>query len=242
MENLLIIENNLIQTYSLINNICKKIPTIRLYGIVSTCIKAIDIIKKEKVDIIILDLHLPDMNGINIINFISDNNIIKYNKSIIIFGCETDFLSETINNDYVFGYCSKINNVDFIINKINDLIEKKKNIYCNCIIDIRQQIKIELEKLNFNFSYLGTKYLVECIYECYYKNKIYDVNLNKEIYPIVSKRFNKSINSIRTNIFQSISIMYYDNDENNLSKYFGYKLLNKPKNKDLIIHILQMLK
>ena len=75
MENLLIIENNLIQAYSLINNICKKIPTIRLYGIVSTCIEAIDIIKKEKVDIIILDLHLPDMNGINIINFISDNNI-----------------------------------------------------------------------------------------------------------------------------------------------------------------------
>ena len=106
---------------------------------------------------------------------------------------------------------------------------------------IKQQIQEELEKLNFNFSYIGTKYLIDCIYECYYQNKIYDVNLNKDIYPIVSKKFNKSINSIRANIFQSISIMYYDNDENNLSNYFGYKILSKPKNKDLIIHILQKL-
>lgn len=69
MQNLLIVEDNLIQSHFLVNSICKNIPNIRLYNIVSTGIEAIEIIKREKVDIIILDLKLPDMNGIDIIKY-----------------------------------------------------------------------------------------------------------------------------------------------------------------------------
>ena len=150
MKNLLVVESNMIQAYSLVNCICKEIPNVRLYSIASTAIEAIDIIKEEKVDIIILDMNLPDMNGINIVNFISDNNIIKYNKSIIIFGCESNLFSKIINNNYIFGYCSKINSMDFIISKINNLIEQKKKCNYNCMDTIKQQIQEELEKLNFN--------------------------------------------------------------------------------------------
>lgn len=51
-------------------------------------------------------------------------------------------------------------------------------------------------------------------------------------------KYNKSINSI-TSISQTTSIMYYEIDENYLSDYFGYKIINKPKPKDIMITVLQ---
>lgn len=101
--------------------------------------------------------------------------------------------------------------------------------------------KKELENLKYNFSYLGTKYLCECIYECYNKNKIYDINLNKDIYPIISKKYHKTISSIKANIFQATSIMYYEIEEQILQEYFGYNVRSKPKTKDIITRVLQKL-
>lgn len=185
MLNLLIIEDNLIESHFLVNSICKKVPNIRLYSVVSTGIEAIDILKEKEVDIIILDLKLPDMEGKDVIDFISKNNIIKYKSSVIAITEDIQLLTKIIGNEYIFTYCSKTNDINFIIEKINDLlnIKEKKN-QTNII---KEQIKIELENLNFDFSYIGTKYIYECIYQCYCKRIIYDVNLNKEIYPIISK-------------------------------------------------------
>ncbi len=63
--------------------------------------------------------------------------------------------------------------------------------------------------------------------------------MNKEIYPIISKKYNKTINSIRINIFQTISIMYNEIEKKKLSNYFGYNVIAKPKTKEVIINILE---
>lgn len=240
MQNLLIVEDNLIQSHFLANSICKNIPNIRLYNIVSTGIEAIEIIKREKVDIIILDLKLPDMNGIDIIKYIEQNNIVKYISSIIIITGEISLLSKIIGNKYVYSYCSKTNTTDSAINLIRDLADEKQKEYSKD--SIKTRIKEELEKIRFDFSYLGTKYLFECINECYYKNDIYDINLNRDIYPIISKKYHKTINSIKVSIFQANYIMYYENDINALCDYFGYTIIDKPKTKEIISTILQKLK
>lgn len=155
MENLMIIGSNLANIYSLINFICDKIPNIRLNNIACTGIEAIEIIKRENIDIIILDLDLPDINGIEIINFISKNHIKKYISSIIVYTNQTKLIGKIIKNDNVFCYCSKINSIDYLVKKIEELIDKKKKEHT--LDNIKNQITIELKKLNFNFSYIGTK-------------------------------------------------------------------------------------
>ena len=237
MNNLLIVEDSLIQSHFLINSICREFQNVKLYGVVTTGIEAIDIIKEEKVDLIILDLKLSDMSGIDVINFITKNNISKYKSSIIVITSENKLLEKIIKNEYVFSYCSKTNNINFITTQIKKLLTEKRQKYYNNSIE--SKIKTELENLKFNFSYIGVKYLQECIYQCYYKKNIYSINLNKDIYPAISKKYNKTINAIRTSIFQATSIMYYENDEQYLSEYFGYKLTNKPTTKDIIYIVLQ---
>lgn len=240
MQNLLIIEDNLIQAHLLANSICKEVLNIRLYGIVSTGIEALEIIKEEKVDIIILDLKLPDINGIEILDFILNNHLSKYNSSIIVFTGEMEMLSEIISNKCVFNYCSKIRGIDLVVKQIKELTKEKQDKYS--IDTVNSLIKEELEILKFNFSYIGTKYLCECICECYYKNNIYNINLKKEIYPIISKKYHKTINAIKASISQATSIMYYEVSESDLSNYFGYHIINKPKPKDIIFAILEKIK
>ena len=126
--------------------------------------------------------------------------------------------------------------IDFLLTEIKNLVKEKQN--QKSIETIEYKIKNELKKLKLNFSYVGTKYLYECICECYYRNIIYDINLNKDIYPIISKKYNKRIDSIKSNISKAITLMYYENEEKYLSNYFGYDILSRPKTKDIITKIL----
>lgn len=97
MQNLLIIEDNLIYSHFLVNSICKELNNIRLYSIVDTGKRSIRNIKKKKIDIIILDLKLPDISGIDIINYIEGNNLSQYYASIIVLTNEIDLLNQVIN-------------------------------------------------------------------------------------------------------------------------------------------------
>lgn len=199
-----------------------------------------NIIRDEKVDIIILDLKLPDMSGMDILNFISKYNISRYNSSIIIFTGEMGLLKEIIGNKYIFNYISKTNSLDVIIKQLKELICVKEKENSKDLI--QEQIKTELELLHFNFSYIGTQYLYECVYQCYLKKNLYNINLYKEIYPTISKKYHKTISSIKANIFLTISRMYCEIDEKELYDYFGYNIIEKPKTKELVINILQKMK
>lgn len=240
MENLLIIEDDIIQSHFMVNYICKEIPNIRLYNIATTGKEALNIINEKKVDIIILDLNLPDMTGIDILNYIDANNIQNFTSSIIIVTGEMELLRQVKNNKNIFTYCSKVNGYRTIINDIKKLLYEKQKNHNNDLVT--EQIKNELQKLKFNFSYIGTKYLCDCIKECYDREDIYNINLKSDIYPILAKKYNKTINSIKSCIFKSILIMYYESSEQNLSEYFGYKIITKPKTKDIIFSVIQKIK
>ena len=100
------------------------------------------------------------------------------------------------------------------------------------------KIQRELNKLHFKYSYHGTQYLIEPIYEVYkIRNKL-NLKLSKDIYPIIAKKYNKSIDTIHSNMKKSVTAMYYDCDEKFLKEYFNYYETLKPKLKDLIFKIV----
>ena len=96
--------------------------------------------------------------------------------------------------------------------------------------------------MKYNFTYIGTRYLHACIYECYYKANINDVNLNKDVYPTISKKYNKNVNTIKSSIFQATTVMYNENNKQFISKYFGYNVISKPRTKEIIFTILEKIR
>ena len=136
---------------------------------------------------------------------------------------------------YVFDYIiNPIENIK-IVEVITNYVDKYS------FLNLKLKIAEELSKLNFKFSYNGTQYLIDCIYEVYSRNYIWNVNLSKEIFPILSIKYNKPINTIHNDIKHAINNMYFDCEEEILKKYFYYFELEKPKLKNLIFKVINNL-
>lgn len=232
MQKILIIEDDIIQSKQIINYISKHNEDIKFYNIAYTYQEAIDIIKNEEVDIIILDLKLPDISGIEILKYIQQNNIKKYINSILIVSGFIEAISEINKNPYIYSYIAKPYKLEDIQKNIYAMVEIKK------INNIMNRINTELKYLHFNFAYNGTRYLAESILEIYCQKDNYSDNLQKDIYPIIAKKHNKTANTIHGDIKQATKCMYFDCEEDIINKYFNYNYFVKPKVKEIIFTIL----
>lgn len=239
MLNMLVIEDNVIECQQLVNIISSHISNIKLYSMTFNGEEALDILKKNKIDVILLDLILPGISGINILEYIEKNKLYNYEKSIIIVSGETYMHPELINNPYIYSCYQKPVLFDNIIQCLENIIIDKEN--DSKQLNIKNKINNELDKLNFNFSYIGTQYLSECIYEIFINNFL-SFNLSKDIYPIIARKHSTNVNNIKCNIFQATLNSYYDCEQNKLEKYFKRYFYEKPKTKDIIYTILEYIK
>lgn len=92
----------------------------------------------------------------------------------------------------------------------------------------KERIANELRKIKYNFSYIGTKFLVETIY-IIKVNNFKDYDLKNDIYPIVAKKFSRSVFSIKSDIRNATEKMYYDCEEDILSEYMNSILVPTPR-------------
>lgn len=232
MFKLLVVEDNIKQSKQIINYISQNDEDTKLYCIAYNYQEAIDIIKNKDIDIILLDLNLSDTSGIKIIKYIEKNKINKYYNSILVLSERDDLITLAKKSPYVFSYITKPCSLNNILEDLKSIIKLKKS------KDILQKINNELKKLHYNFSYNGTRYLAETIYEIYNRNNENSDNLKKYIYPIIAHRHKKTINTICGNIKQATNSMYFDCDEETLKKYFNYSYCTKPKVKEVIFTVL----
>lgn len=107
---------------------------------------------------------------------------------------------------------------------------------------VKNKIDYELNKICFNFKYVGTKYLSDCIHICSTLvtniDEINSINLTNEVFPIIARKYKKTVNSVKTNINRSSTNMYFDCNQKDLNQYFNRHVYLKPQLKDLIFTVL----
>lgn len=131
-------------------------------------------------------------------------------------------------NSIVDFSCISLDNLE----NISDFIEQIEIKDVNYIL--KNKIKKELEYLGYNMSYFGTKYLIECIYHIYNDYNFLDFTLEKDIYPIVAKKYNKNVHNVKCNITRATNMMFYDSDERKIGEYLKLCITNKPTTKTII--------
>ena len=104
---------------------------------------------------------------------------------------------------------------------------------------IKQKICEELKKLKYNFSYAGTRYLVEVIYILFTLKRAHNCNFEKEIYPILSNIYENSSNNIKCSIIYATDKMFFDCDEKYLQEYIGEYYYTKPGPKTIAFAVLK---
>lgn len=168
------------------------------------------------------------------------NKMITELKDVNIDEMDIDKIYSIVENYYndaiIFKVNSKNNKNDLMIvvvderNRIKKVSEKT----------LRSRIKDELKSLKYNYSYKGTKYLEESIYLLYKKGYEKD-NLSKDIYPIIAKKYNAKIQTVKCDIIQASANSYYECEQEKMEAYFGLELTSKPKTKDIMFAVMRNL-
>lgn len=228
MLNMLIVDDNLYFAKSLINNIVQLNSDIRLCMIATDGKEALNAINTKDIDLIILDLKIPIYNGLDIIEYlISINKNIYYNSIIVISG-ENEMILKVRNNPLIYSYINKSAGMDNILKEINQLVFLKKEELEKERINkrkkqlIKQQINNELYKIGYINKYAGTKYLSDAIYFYYFINNKKNIKLKNDIYPIISKKYNLSVNTVKCDIIMATKKMNENVSKENREKYFGF--------------------
>ena len=197
----LIIDDNFHFVQWLVNTISNKIPDIKLENIACNGEEALKIIESKNIDLILLDLQIPKINGIELLQRIQGINLLKIPKIIIISG-DIKYITELKQNKNVYNIILKNENEDLIIKKIEQVVWTIN--YEMNSKNIKEKIIKELLDMGYNFKHLGTKYLVEAIIFIYESNN-YDLtdNLEKNVYNYIAYKHKKTTKNIANNISKS---------------------------------------
>lgn len=237
MLNMLIIDDNINYIKNLISIILKKEENIRLIDIALDGKEALKILTEFKVDIILLDLKMPNISGIQLLEYLTKKSEKKYRDSIIVITGEGKLLNNVMNNPLVYSYELKPIKSESLLEKIEVLVSQKLLLKEENQLD--EKILNEINILGYNLSHIGTIYLKECIKIDYIKYKGEAENINKQIYPIVSKKYKKSNFLIKNSIIKATNYMYNECEIDKLIDYFQFESDHKPTPKMVIKTIVR---
>ena len=235
MLNILIIYNDHVMYKRMVNCIMQYVKNVRLCGISYSVKEATEIAKKQKLDIIILDYDMPNRVADTFLNFVAENQNCKNVQTILLADN-----SKMVNpNMHTYRVLSKPIDIKQLIIIIREIADNKATTRQN---DVKSKIYNELGKLKYNFSYIGTKYMAEAIYEIYSKNYIYyGGNLNKNVYPIIAQRYHTNINTVKCNITAATKIMTEKCPKELIENYLFCDETEKPKVKEIMYKVVNKL-
>ena len=174
MVNILIVDNKIDFAMSLIN-LLNKNENIRVCAIAKNANEATKIIKENNnISAILLNLSIKNVKFLD-----SLKNNRKYQKSCIV-----------INNNSIYTLIDKCEKKEVILSVINEFIYRKMTYKRE--EKIKNKIFNEISYLGFDITHKGTKYLLESI-EYIILNPEKEVSkLERDIYPVLSKKYGES--------------------------------------------------
>lgn len=214
MLNILIADNDISLVELIFKEIVRKNNEFRLADYTYDGPDTLHSILQYHPDVIILNLQIPKLNGMSIIGYISSIKE-EYSPYFITISNNEEYLDKINDNKDIYSIIDKRKGTIHILDNIKIYLKKIYKEINNR--DVYNKIKNELKKFKLNISNKGTDYLIDSILLSYNKE---DLNLTKDIYPVLSEKYKVTPMNIKWNMEKNIKSMrrYTDNDV--ITKYF----------------------
>lgn len=223
MIDILIADDNAVQTEQL-SKILSREKDFRILKISSDGEEALNDYISLKPTVFILDLNMPKMSGIDIIDELSKDYNFDSKNNIIIVSGDTLFRSQLTNTQKIKWIFPKPINYDKLIYEIRE-IKKEENFSPT----FKDDLDVLFSKLDIKPYTKGSIYLKNAIYIAYYNNsrEINISNITKKI----AIRYNvTNSDSIQSSMDKTVSTLYPKHvKDDDLKKVFtsDYKITTK---------------
>jgi two-component system response regulator (stage 0 sporulation protein A) len=239
----------------ILNEYFQNEPDFELVDVCSNGMEVLDILSKKEVEVLILDLIMPYMDGIGVLEKLDDLNLTPRPKVIIL----TAFGQETITQKAVqLGadyYILKPFNLQVLGDRVKQMVrdvkpqtERRHNITVTLPTPTPKNLEVEVTKIIHEIGVpahvKGYQYLRDAIMLV-----VEEINylgaVTKELYPTIAKKYDTTPSRVERAIRHAIELAWDRGDIDKINKFFGYTISGekgKPTNSEFIAIIADRLR
>ena len=234
---------------------------IEILGIAKDGIEALDLVKRTQPDLLVLDVIMPHLDGLGVIEKLNAMDIPKMPKIIVLSAVGQDKITQSAINlgaDYYivkpFDFVIFINRIRELVSNKTTHIEPKSRVNTDIQMtrsdfvknsgNIETEITNIIHEIGVPAHIKGYMYLREAI-----KMVIDNVELlgavTKELYPSIAKKFNTTPSRVERAIRHAIEVAWSRGKVDTINQLFGYTVHNtkgKPTNSEFIAMIADKLR
>ena len=230
-------------------------------GIAKDGIEALTLIQEKKPDLVVLDIIMPHLDGLGVLERLNTMNIDPMPRIIVLSAVGQDKITQraiTLGADY---YVVKPFDMDVFTKRIRQMFnntisnnEVKKTISLSETpeirvnrkepMDLEAEITSIIHEIGVPAHIKGYMYLREAITMVVNDMELLSA-VTKELYPSIAKQFNTTASRVERAIRHAIEVAWGRGKVENITKLFGYTINNdkgKPTNSEFIAMVADKLR
>ena len=217
-------------------------------------VKVVEMIKRYKPDIVLMDVFMPYLDAIAVMNHINSIEMVPQPKFLIMSGSDSHCLEKEVLNLGAVYYFLKPFDINILVDRIVSLTyavtDYPRNFKTPVITEISDSSDLEtvvtdiLHQIGVPAHIRGYHYLREAIIISVQNDEIIS-SVTKQLYPTVAKIHLTTPSRVERAIRHAIEVAWDRGDVEILNSYFGYTVHNgrgKPTNSEFIAMIADKLR
>lgn len=219
-------------------------------------IKALDAVEKYEPDILILDIIMPHLDGLGVIEKLHKKELKKFPKVIILSAVGHDKVTQRAINMGVDYYIVKPFNFESFADRLIQISEletsrvqsKNKEIVYNEKINAELSLEVKiteiLHEVGVPAHIKGYQYLRTSIIDVVNNIELLGA-ITKELYPMIATRYSTTPSRVERAIRHAIEVAWTRGKIETINNIFGYTIHNnkgKPTNSEFIAMIADKLR
>lgn len=234
---------------------------IMVTGIAKDGVEALKLIQEKKPDLVVLDIIMPHLDGLGVLERLNTMNIDPMPRIIVLSAVGQDKITQraiTLGADY---YVVKPFDMDVFTKRIRQMFnntissdETKKTVsFIESTeikvnkkepIDLEAEITSIIHEIGVPAHIKGYMYLREAITMVVNDMELLSA-VTKELYPSIAKKFNTTASRVERAIRHAIEVAWGRGQVETINKLFGYTIHNdkgKPTNSEFIAMVADKLR
>jgi len=214
----------------------------------------LEFVQKFNFDFIILDLelHESDGDGMEFLKKLKQLHLAETPYIIIVSNNSSPNTRQAVRSrgaDYIFWKGKRDYSPKLVMDFARDYYQCKIDVLPNepqqtQTLSLEDDIKARIGKVGINDDMIGRQYII-CAISTVVKSAKNDINLNRDVYPIIAKKYAKSVSSIIKAIEAAINKAWCITNESTLSENYPAVISGAkgaPTNKEFIFYYAHLIK